>query len=93
MTTATLVDRFSIHEPDATSAEGYRLVWYHSTRKAELDAAARLTRIERAVARLDELRQKLGLAPDPISRAGQGVRGGRGDPAASATSRAGSRSR
>ena len=45
-----LVDRFSIHEPEATSAEGYRLIWYHSTRKAELDAAARQQRIERAVA-------------------------------------------
>ena len=30
-----------IREPEATSAEGYRLVWYHSTRKAELDAVAR----------------------------------------------------
>jgi transposase len=54
-----LVDRFSIHEPERTSAEGYRLVWYHSARKAELDAAARLQRIERAVGRLAELREKL----------------------------------
>ena len=54
-----LVDRFSIHEPEATSVEGYRLIWYHSARKAELDAASRLQRIERAVERLMELRQKL----------------------------------
>jgi transposase len=54
-----LVDRFSIHEPERTSAEGYRLIWYHSARKAELDAAARLQRIERAVGRLTELREKL----------------------------------
>jgi transposase len=54
-----LVDRFSIHEPEQTSVEGYRLIWYHSTRKAELDAAARLQRIERAVGRLTELREKL----------------------------------
>ena len=54
-----LVDRFSIHEPEGTSAEGYRLIWYHSTRKAELDAAARQQRIERAVGRLAELREKL----------------------------------
>ena len=46
-----LVDRFSIHEPERTSAEGYRLIWYHSARKAELDAAARQQRIERAVGR------------------------------------------
>jgi len=54
-----LVDRFSIHEPETTSVEGYRLIWYHSARKAETDAAARLQRIERAVGRLTELREKL----------------------------------
>jgi transposase len=54
-----LVDRFSIHEPEATSVEGYRLIWYHSTRKAELDAGARQQRIERALLRLAELREKL----------------------------------
>jgi transposase len=36
-----LLDRFSIHEPERTSVEGYRLIWYHSARKAELDAAVR----------------------------------------------------
>jgi transposase len=54
-----LVDRFSIHEPATTSTEGYRLIWYHSTRKAELDALARQRRIERALLRLAELRVKL----------------------------------
>ena len=54
-----LIDRFSICEPALRTAEGYRLAWYHSTRKADLDAAARLDRITRAVARLDELREKL----------------------------------
>jgi transposase len=54
-----LVDRFSIHEPERTSVEGYRLIWYHSARKAELDAASRLQRIERAVGRLMELRERL----------------------------------
>jgi transposase len=54
-----LVDRFSIHEPEVTSVEGYRLIWYHSARKAELDAAGRLQKIERAVGRLTELRAKL----------------------------------
>ena len=34
-------DRFSIGDGPALTAEGYRLIWYHSTRKAELDAAAR----------------------------------------------------
>jgi len=54
-----LVDRFSIYEPAGQTTEGYRLVWYHSTRKAELDAEARLTRLEKALKQLDELRTKL----------------------------------
>jgi transposase len=54
-----VVDRFSVHEPEATSAEGYRLIWYHSTRKAERDVLARHRRIERASGRLAELREKL----------------------------------
>jgi transposase len=54
-----VVDRFSVSEPEAISAEGYRLIWYHSTRKAELDVLSRHHRIERASGRLAELRQKL----------------------------------
>jgi transposase len=54
-----LVDRFSICEPASQTAEGYRLIWYHSTRKAELDAEARLTRVEKALKWLGELRTKL----------------------------------
>jgi transposase len=54
-----VLDRFSAHEPETTSVEGYRLVWYHSTRKAELDALSRHHRIERASGRLAELRLKL----------------------------------
>src|SRR5512132_612672 len=54
-----LVDRFSVHEPETTSVEGYRLIWYHSVRKAERDVLSRYHRIERALGRLAELRQKL----------------------------------
>jgi transposase len=54
-----LIDRYRIHEPEATTAEGYRLVWYHSARKAELDALARYKRVERTTASLTELRAKL----------------------------------
>src|SRR3954471_18767845 len=53
------VDRFGVHEPEMTSVEGYRLVWYHSVRKAELDGLSRHRRIDRASGRLAELRQKL----------------------------------
>jgi transposase len=54
-----LIDRFGVHEPEATTAEGYRLVWYHSARKAELDALARHERVERAAAALAELQARL----------------------------------
>jgi len=53
------LDRFSICEEPAVTTEGYRLVWYHSTRKAELDAVARACQIERTLQRLGQLRQKL----------------------------------
>jgi transposase len=54
-----VVDRFGVHDPEATTAEGYRLVWYHGVRKAELDALARHKRLERASTALAELRAKL----------------------------------
>jgi transposase len=54
-----VLDRFSTTNEPTTSAEGYRLLWYHSTRKAELDALARANRIQRATRELDELRQRL----------------------------------
>jgi transposase len=54
-----VVDTFSITGTAMQTAEGYRMIWYHSTLKAERDAASRLSRLERAVARLDELRRKL----------------------------------
>ena len=54
-----VIDRFEVHEPEATTAEGYRLIWFHSARKAELDALARHQRLERTVTALAELRAKL----------------------------------
>jgi transposase len=54
-----LLDRYSTSSHPATTAEGYRLLWYHSTRKAELDTLARSGRIERALKRLAILREKL----------------------------------
>ena len=54
-----VLDRYSISDQPATTAEGYRLVWYHSLRKAELDAVARSGRIERALKQLAALREKL----------------------------------
>jgi transposase len=54
-----VVDRYSVSEPATLSAEGYRLVWYHSTRKAEHDAHTRHRHVERAMSDLAELRGKL----------------------------------
>jgi transposase len=54
-----IVDKYSISEPAALSVEGYRLVWYHSTRKAEQDSHARHQQVERALTELSELRLKL----------------------------------
>jgi transposase len=54
-----LIDRYRIHEPEAITAEGYRLVWYHSVCKAELDALTRHRRLERATAALIELQARL----------------------------------
>jgi transposase len=54
-----LIDRYRIHESEAITAEGYRLVWYHSARKAERDALTRHKRLERTTAALTELGVKL----------------------------------
>jgi transposase len=53
------IDRYSTSDPPATTTEGYRLVWYHSLRKAEQDAVARSGRIERALKQLAALKEKL----------------------------------
>ena len=54
-----LRDRFSTCAQEQTSADGYRLLWYHSTRKAQLDASARNRRLQRAWAELADLQARL----------------------------------
>lgn len=54
-----IVDVFQICEQPALSSEGYRLLWFHSSRKQELDALARSSRIESALGELAELRERL----------------------------------
>jgi transposase len=54
-----VIDRYSTSDQPATTVEGYRLVWYHSRRKAEMDAVARSERIERALKQLATLNEKL----------------------------------
>jgi transposase len=57
--TGEIVDRYSVCEPALLSVEGYRLVWYHSTRKADQDACTRNQQIQRAMTELGELRLRL----------------------------------
>jgi transposase len=54
-----IMDQYSVSEPATLTAEGYRLVWYHSTHKAEQDAHGRHQQVERALSELAELRLKL----------------------------------
>jgi transposase len=54
-----LVDRYSACPEAQQTADGYRLVWYHSTRKTELDQAARSRRLERAFRGLHDLQGRL----------------------------------
>jgi len=54
-----LHDRFSICTEEQTSSDGYRLLWYHSTRKAQIDTLARNRRLQRAWAELADLQIRL----------------------------------
>jgi transposase len=54
-----LVDELSVCGDDHVHSEGYRLLWYHSTRKAEQDAAGRARSIQRATTALFDLRERL----------------------------------
>lgn len=54
-----VIDGYSVCDPPTTSREGYRLVWYRSTRKAGLDALVRSQHIERALQELTALGEKL----------------------------------
>lgn len=54
-----VLDRLSVCGDEMATSDGYRLWWYHSTRKAALDASTRARRLQRALAELDELRGRL----------------------------------
>ena len=54
-----LLDRFSVCAEEMTSSDGYRLLWYHSTRKAQIDTLARNRRLQRAWAELADLQARL----------------------------------
>ncbi len=54
-----IIDRISGLSETHYSAEEFRLLWYHSTRKAERDAASRDKRLARSIRDLTTLRDKL----------------------------------
>ena len=54
-----VLDRLSVCAEENVTSDGYRLWWYHSTRKAALDGSTRARRLQRALAELDELRGRL----------------------------------
>ena len=54
-----LRDRFTICAEEMTSNDGYRLLWYRSTRKAQTDALARNRRLQRAWVELADLQARL----------------------------------
>ncbi len=52
-------DTLSVFESPLGSADGYRIIWIHSTGKAARDATARAARLERAERDLTKLAQRL----------------------------------
>lgn len=54
-----LVDTVSAAKDPASTSEGFRLLWFHSTHKIELDRAERSKKIRRAFGKLSELKTKL----------------------------------
>ena len=57
--TGEVLDQLSVCGEESVTSDGYRLLWYRSTRKAALDAATRARRVQRALAALEELRSRL----------------------------------
>jgi len=54
-----LLDRWTVCNDETLSTQGFRLLWYRSTRKAALDMATRQRRISQTVQALSELRGQL----------------------------------
>jgi transposase len=52
-------DIFQVCAQEELTTDGYRLLWYHSSRKATLDETARGERCQRAIQKLQELQGKL----------------------------------
>ena len=53
------VDRLSVSSEEMIGGDGFRLLWYHSTRKVEFDSRRRTRQLHRAIQELTELRDRL----------------------------------
>jgi transposase len=53
------IDRFRVRKDSTDSSEGFRLLWFHSTRKAERDAKSRARTIDRISQELAKLQSRL----------------------------------
>jgi transposase len=56
-----VIDRLRVCADEGVSAEGFRLLWFHSTRKVDRDRSTRAHAIERTQQELAKLRQRLQL--------------------------------
>ncbi len=54
-----LLDAFRVCLDEHVSQEGFRLLWFHSRRKEETDAATRARQLQRAIGELTDLRERL----------------------------------
>jgi transposase len=54
-----ILDVISVSDEPARTEEGYRLLWYHSSRKEEVDREARTQQISRALQELDDFQGRL----------------------------------
>ncbi len=57
--TKEVVDSFEVADQPALSADGFRLLWFHSSRKTEIDRRSRAARLERCLEELGAFRAKL----------------------------------
>jgi transposase len=54
-----VVDVIRVCDQEQVTSDGFRLIWFHSHRKAELDELARSKRVGRAIKELEQLQMRL----------------------------------
>jgi transposase len=57
-----VIDRLRVCTQETLSSEGFRLLWFHSTRKAQRDARSRTRALERVTQELADLQKRLQLS-------------------------------